>query len=196
MRGGVFDRVDAGLQGWHVVLLWVMTLMVGAFLGFVTGERLQELAHGVQIFDLRFTGYDHEDAVAILTALGDEGNRYYRNVQLVVDFLFPPLFFLAVSSAFLYFSKPYARFSLPLPEGIRLVVVALALIGCVCDLGENLSVMAMLLGDGDPTTSLVNLGSAFTVVKAAALTLAGAAMAVTIVLALIRGLVSPGARAA
>jgi hypothetical protein len=196
MQTGVFDRVDSGLRGWHVALLWVIALTVGAFLGFVTGPRLMELSGDVAIFDVRFTGYGHDDAVAILTALGEEGRRYYRNVQLIVDFLFPPLLFLAVASAFLYFSRSFGRFSLPLPEGFRLMVVALALIGGVCDLGENLSVLAMLLGDGEPTEALVNLGSMFTMVKSAALTLAIAATAVTIVLALIRGLFSRQARAA
>jgi hypothetical protein len=196
MPGGVFDRVDSGLRGWHVAVLWAIALTVLVFLAFVTGPRLMELAGDVQVFDLRFTGYDHDDAVTILAALGEEGRRYYRNVQLIVDFLFPPLMFLAVGAAFLYFSRPYGRFTLPLPEGVRLVVVALALIGGVCDLGENLAVLAMLLGDGDPTEALVNLGSAFTMVKNVALTLAVAAMAVTVVLALIRGLFARDARAA
>lgn len=191
----MFATIDARLRFWHVIMFWGVAGAAGAFLGLVSVPHLRELAGGLDPFDMRMTGYSYDEAVRLLGALGEEGSRYYRSVQIPVDIIFPPAEFLALSALFLWLTKPGRRFALPLPDGLRLLVVAVALVGFLGDWGENIVQFVMLSGSGDPANTLAHLGSALTVIKGFALILAMAAVAVTAILAVIRGLMGSSAPA-
>lgn len=184
----MFRRIDHTLSSWHVAALWLLAAAVMAFLVLVSLPELDRISGGVQIFDMRMTGYAVGDATAILAALGDHGRRYYRSVQLLGDLFLPPLLFLAQASLFLRLTRPGGRFALPLSENIRVAVVGTALVGFLADWGENAAILAMLLGPDPPSAVLVGLGSTLTTLKAGGLTLSLAALVVTIVLAAMRSL--------
>ena len=191
----MFAELDRELTPWHVVGALLVALALGSFLGFVSLPRLSEYTGGIDVFDPRMAGYTHDDAVAILQALGADGKAYYRGTHLLLDVFFPPAWFLATVFVFLWFTRPGARFAVPLQEDLRLIVVIVALFGLLLDWGENAVVFTMLMGDGEPSTSLVGLGSLFTYLKSIAYIVAAAAVVVTVILAVIRGLASRSAAA-
>ncbi len=183
----MFTEIDRGLRLWHVLAAFAVAASLGAFLGFVAQPRLQDYSGGLDIFDMRMAGYGHDDAVAMLSALGSEGRAYYRSVQFA-DIAFPPAWFFATALGFLYMTRPGARFAAPLAESARFAVVAIAGMALVLDWSENVVVFMMLMGDGTPSASLVGLGSLLTVVKGLAYLAVVAALVVAGALALPRGL--------
>ncbi len=182
----VFDRVDRGLKPWHVLAFIVIALGLGAILGLVTGPHLRDIT-GLDTFDLRFNGYSHAEATELLTALGSDGRSYYATSQLITDFIFAPFLFLAVSSLFLWLTRPGHRFAVPLHENIRLVVVALSFAAMATDLIEDVCIWIMLGYGTDPASGVVAMSSAVSGVKWLALAGSIAALAATIIVAIIRG---------
>lgn len=185
----VFDRIDKGLKPWHVLAFIVVALGLGAILGLVTGPHLRDIA-GLDTFDLRFNGYEYQEAVDLLDALGAEGRSYYSGSQLIADTIFVPFFFLATASLFLWFSRPGARFSVPLSENVRLIVVSLAFVAMAADLAENIALWFMLGSGTEPATALVAGASVFTGIKWLAYAGSLAALLATIIIAVIRGVSS------
>ena len=191
----VFEQIDKGLKSWHVLAFIVIAVGLGAILGLATGPNIRDLAGGLDSFDLRLGGYDYAEAVELLTALGSEGRNYYGTSHLITDLFFVPFFFLAVTSLFLWLTRPGQRFSVPLNEGVRMIVVAIAFVAFATDLLENISIWVMLGSGEEPATSLVAAASLFTGVKWLALAGAVAALAATVIVAVIRGTTSQEASA-
>lgn len=190
----VFERIDRDLQPWHVIAFIVVAIGLGAILGLSMGPQVRDLAVAeadtVQIFDLHYGGYTEAEAEIVLEELGDEAQSYYAAPYLVVDTLLIPFLFLAISSLFLWLTRPGQRFAVPLHENIRLVVVALAFVAMITDLAENIGVWLMLGAAETPPTAVIALSGISTGVKWLALSGAVAALAATIIIALIRGVSS------
>lgn len=182
----VFDRLDRDLKPWHVLAFIVIALGLGAILGLVTGPHLRDIT-GLDNFDMRFNGYHYEDAVELLIALGADGRSYYSGSQLITDFVFAPFLFLAVTTLFLWLTRPGRRFAVPLHENVRLVVVALAFVAFAADWVENIGLWIVLGGGEDPASAAVALASTATGIKWLALAGSLAALAATVIVAIIRG---------
>ncbi|MDK9695104.1 MAG: hypothetical protein OEL76_01785 [Siculibacillus sp.] len=95
---------------------------------------------GGQPFDIRFTGYDHGEAVAFLKALGPDGRAFYDTVQLRLDTAFPILYFVALSWL-LAAILGWAGF-----DGVGRVVVACVVVAVptLLDFAENAAIRDML----------------------------------------------------
>lgn len=182
----MFRAIDRGLTAFHAIAAAVIAAALYASLIAVAGPRLARLADGLTVFDLRFTGYSHAEAVALLAVLGAEGRGYYRGLPMLLDAVFPAFMFLATAGLFLWLTRPGRRFSVPLGDNQRLAVVAVAGLALVLDWAENV-VVFLLLSDGDPSRGLVALGSTFTGLKWSAYAVALAALLVTLMLAVARG---------
>ena len=185
----VFDRIDKGLKPWHVLAFIVIALGLGAIVGLVTGPELRDIS-GLDTFDLRFNGYEYEEAVELLTALGADGRSYYAGSHLLADIFFAPFLFLAVSSLFLWLTRPGHRFAVPLHENIRLIIVALSFIAFATDFLEDIALWIILGGGVEPATAAVAAASMFTAIKWLALAGSLAGLLATIIIAVIRGVSS------
>jgi hypothetical protein len=208
----VLERYDNRVSIGHVIVFLVIAVALGAYLAFVTGPHLREAieageatiietpaegaaaleadaeeAHAVTLLDMRYLGYHAEDVDALKTVLTDEDESYYTGNHLVADLFFAPAFFLAFSTLFIFLTKPGRRFSVPLPEGVRLVVLSLGLTAFVADVGENICLW-LIMGSEDPANGILFLGTTLTGVKWLAYSAAAAAILATIVLAVLRGL--------
>ncbi|MGD9739999.1 MAG: hypothetical protein AB7U48_11435 [Bauldia sp.] len=140
------------------------------------------------ILDMHYLGYHAEDVPEVHDALvAGDGLGYYNGTHLVADLFFAVFFFFAAASLFLFLTNPARRFSLPLPEGVRLVVVALAFAGAIADFLENIVIWIVINSDAPPS-SLVYLGGTLTGIKWLGYTAAAAAIIATVVLALLRGM--------
>ena len=56
-----------------------------------TAPRIEELAGGARLLEMRLTGYSFDEARGFVTTIGDEGARLYLDVQLWLDMAFPLL---------------------------------------------------------------------------------------------------------
>ena len=185
---GVFERFDRSLMAWHVIVFVLIAVGLGAYLLLVTAPELRELS-SVAILDMHYAGFHPEDVEHLLHSpegLTEAGQSYYATSHLIVDLFFGPALFLAISSLFLWLSRPGRQYAVPLPEGVRLVVVSLALAGAIADVIENIAIWVILGSDVAPS-GIVYLGGTLTGVKFLAYSGALAALAATIILALIRG---------
>ncbi len=190
----MFADIDRDLKPWHVIGALALALVLGYYLVGVSGPRLEEYSGGLEIFDMRMAGYTENDAVTLLAALGPEGNSYYRGSQLF-DIFFPPAWFLATAFVVIWFSRPGRAFSAPMVEGVRLVIITVAAFAFLLDWGENIIVFIMLMGDGHPNPTLVELGSTVTYMKGIAYLVSFAGLVLTLVLAFLHWAAFSPARA-
>lgn len=96
--------------------------------------KIEELAGGLRLLDMRFTGYSFEDVQDFLAAIGDEGTALYLGPQFWLDMIFPPL--LGAVLFMIY------RWLFP---GLRgLIIGAVSLTYVATDFLENLAIAALL----------------------------------------------------
>jgi hypothetical protein len=220
----VLERYDNRISIGHVIVFLVIAVALGAYLAFVTGPHLRDAieageativetpAEGaavlaveadnaddedaaIRLLDMRYLGYEHEDVDALKNVLTDDDESYYTGNHLVADFFFAPAFFLAFSTLFIFLTKPGRRFAIPLPEGVRLVVLSLGLIAFVADILENITLW-IVMGSADPANGILFAGTTLTGIKWLAYSAAAAAIVATLVLAILRGLGGGGSTAA
>lgn len=123
----------------------VFTVLATATLGLLAVMLFWSLPHlgpatEGRVFDLRFTGYGHDEAVAYLKALGPAGRAFYDEVQLQLDTAFPILY-LATLSALLGAILDWAGFTGRVRLFVAFVVVA---IPTLFDFAENAAIREML----------------------------------------------------
>ena len=99
-----------------------------------SAPRIEAIAGGLRLLDMRFTGYSYAEVEAFVKAMGQEGTALYFRWQLWLDTIFPPLL-----GALIYFVFRWLYPSLP---ALLIGVIALAYVAS--DLLENLAVAALL----------------------------------------------------
>lgn len=121
--------VAAMLVPWLVMNLW-------------TAPRIEELAGGARLLEMRLTGYSFEEARDFVAAIGDEGARFYLDVQLWLDMAFPPLL-----GAVLFLGYRWLFPGLP-----GRVIGTISLGSIAVDYLENAAIAAMLRSGADGMT--------------------------------------------
>ncbi len=83
-------------HGSRILLFWCAAMLVYFLMVFGSLADIERIT-GVKAFDMRPNGYSYADALALISALGEEGRRVYLLMQIPLDTLYPAL--LAISSA-------------------------------------------------------------------------------------------------
>lgn len=83
-------------QGSRILLFWCAAMLVYFLMIFGSLAEIERIT-GFRAFDMRPNGYSFADAVALISALGEEGRRVYLTMQIPLDTVYPAL--LAISSA-------------------------------------------------------------------------------------------------
>lgn len=216
----VFERTDRSLQAWQVVVFVIIAVALGAYqffsigpqirdvldasfettqaelvaapAGEAAGEAEEEEAGPVEPLDMHYLGYHAGDVPEFVDAMGDDMSLFTGS-HMVVDLFLAIALLFALSSAFLFLSNPRHRFAVPLPEGVRLVVISAIFGAVVADLLENV-VLWIILGSETPPNSLLYLGGMLTGIKWLGYSVGFAAVVATLILALLRGLSGGGSR--
>ncbi len=147
-------------SGRQVLILFVLTNAIYLTMLNVSIPTLIGFADGQLIFDMSPAGYSYQQAQGLLAALGDEGRQYYLTTQLPLDVLYPLLFTLCYSSLLLWLTKAGK-----LTSRIWRYFAYTPLLVSLFDYAENLCIWQMLTQYPNLSESLVQLSSAFTVVK-------------------------------
>lgn len=127
------------LQGKKVIILLILSILAYVMMVLFTLPRLQALAGGLELFDVRMIGYTPEYAMQLLSALGSEGRLVYLTQQIPLDMIYSLLFAMSYSVLTAYLLHRLSWF-----EGPAFYLVMLPLIGGLLDGCENLAVMTML----------------------------------------------------
>jgi len=145
---------------WIIFVLMIVNMAVMMAWSIPT---LQQMAGGLDPFDMRSTGYSFDEAKALLTALGDNGAAFYENVQHLLDLSFPALMALSVSLAIYLLA--------PIKWGLwRVLLALLPFAGAILDYMENASVTALLSTGPDAITpEQVATASGYTLLKTQAI---------------------------
>ncbi len=118
-------------------IFWVIlaaTLAAWLSMNLWTVPRIEEMAGGLRLLDMRFTGYSHAEAQEFVAEIGDEGTALYLGAQYWLDMVFPPLLGAVL---FLFY-----RWLFPGLPGLIIGTVSLTYVAV--DVLENLAVAAML----------------------------------------------------
>lgn len=127
------------LQGKKVIILLILSILAYVMMVLFTLPRLQALAGGLELFDVRMIGYTPEYARQLLSALGSEGRQVYLTQQIPLDMIYSLLFAMSYSVLTAYLLHRLSWF-----EGPAFYLAMLPLIGGLLDGCENLAVMTML----------------------------------------------------
>ena len=146
-----------------VIVYWILFAVTLAIYGTMLAWSLPTvaaLAEGLTPFDMRPGGYSFAEAEAFLTALSAEGASFYRDVQLRLDIVYPPLLAVTVGWAIWWL--------LPADWGLwRVLAVLPAVGGMVFDWMENNAINGLLqAGTAGLTEQMVGSASFYSQAKA------------------------------
>jgi hypothetical protein len=131
----------------------------------ITLEYIETLT-GLVPFDMRPGGYSHEQAYALLNALGVDGNQYYLTRQIPLDLMYPALMALTLVSILKWLEAKHVS------RMLTKVGVWLSIGAAIADYLENAGISMMILNSPEPPLYLVHAASAASIAKAGLTTLA------------------------
>ena len=124
--------------------IFAVLLAVWLVMNLGTAPRIEEMAGGLRLLDMRFTGYSLAEARQFIAAIGNEGVQLYLGTQLWLDMVFPPLLGAVL---FLCYRRLF-------PGLLGLVIGTFSLISIVAvDYLENAALAAMLRAGADGLTA-------------------------------------------
>ena len=140
-------------------IFWIIlapTLAAWLGMNLWTVPRIEEMAGGLRLLDMRFTGYSYADVREFVSAIGDEGTALYLGAQYWLDMVFPPLLGAVI---FLFF-----RWLFPGLPGPIVGILSFTYVGA--DILENLAIAAILrAGANDVTTEMAATANQWTTIK-------------------------------
>lgn len=145
-----------------VLLFWVvlaLSVLNYAIMAVWSLPALQNMAGGLLPFDLRTEGYSHDEAIALLDALGDRGAAFYLDVQHKLDITYPVLTGLVLGLA-IFLLAPMSW------GGWRWGMSAVAIPGPIFDFLENAAVANLLTATNhDVSPAMVETANQYTSLK-------------------------------
>lgn len=122
--------------------------------------ELMSASGDLPIFDMSPSGYSYQQALALLSSLGEEGRHFYLSTQLVLDLFYPLLFGLCYFSLLQWLIK-----HMQLKRRALTVVSFLPFLACIFDYIENVAIWLMLSSFPDLSKTVVAISSVLTVTK-------------------------------
>jgi hypothetical protein len=140
----VLSVLDRHIRAWH---LWVAnSLAVAWFVAIAIASRLALPDVGLFRCPVGFcaAGYSPDALRAILTDIGADGRAFLQDTLRPLDMVLPGLLLIAFVITYAWFSRSGERFAVPLAQGARYGLLAVPVLYCLADYGENWAVAEML----------------------------------------------------
>ena len=125
-------------RGSRVLLFWCAAMLVYCLMVFGSLADIERIT-GLRAFDMRPTGYTYADALALISALGEEGRRVYLTIQIPLDTLYPALLAIASASSLHWLSQSYGS-----AARLYRAVAIVAYLAAIADYAENLMIIWIL----------------------------------------------------
>ena len=164
-------------KGKNVLILFILTNAVYAFMLFVTIPKVMEFAGGLKLLDMMPAGYDIHDVNALFKALGENGRKAYLYNQLPVDMIYPLLFGVGYCLLFAYFLQ-----KLKLQDSLFFYICLLPPLAGISDYVENIGIIKMIFEYPSVSSTSVVITNTFSVVKSSTTTIFFLALIVILIL--------------
>ncbi len=146
-------------HGSQILLFWCAAMLVYFLMVFGSLADIERIT-GVRAFDMRPNGYSYADALALISALGEEGRRVYLTMQIPLDTVYPALLAISSATSLYWLSQSFGSTA----RWYR-AFAAVAYLAAFADYAENGLIVWMLnVGLGVPE-ALVTAASLATVSK-------------------------------
>ncbi len=125
-------------HGSRILLFWCAAMLVYCLMVFGSLAEIERIT-GVRAFDMRPTGYSFADALALISALGEDGRRVYLTMQIPLDTVYPALLAISSASSLCWLSQSFGSTA----RWYR-AVAAVAYLAAIADFAENAMIVWML----------------------------------------------------
>ncbi|CUH46709.1 hypothetical protein [Ruegeria atlantica] len=125
-------------HGSRILLFWCAAMFVYFLMVFGSLADIERIT-GVRAFDMRPNGYSYADALALISALGEEGRRVYLTMQIPLDTMYPALLAISSASSLYWLSQSFGSTA----RWYR-AVAAVAYLAAIADYAENGLIVWML----------------------------------------------------
>jgi len=147
-------------SGRTVFILFIITMSVYLLMLLYSIPLVESYAPDTALFDLSPSGYSYQHAVSLLEELGNEGRQIYLSRQLPLDFIYPGLFAVSYTLMLIWL------FSKSVRDTSRIFYLAfIPALGGLFDYLENIYIIRMINSFPDLSAGLVQIASAFTLLK-------------------------------
>ncbi len=162
----LIKQLEKQHSGKKVLVLFLLTNIVYAYMLLVTIPATMEFSNGLQLLDMMPTGYDLEVVKTLFNTLGDTGRQTYLIKQIPVDMMYPFLFAISYAAILAYFLTKLPKLN---PKFFYLCL--LPIIAGIADYIENIGIISMLNAYPTVTETSVNITSMFSIIKSSATTI-------------------------
>lgn len=152
--------IKKNLTGKKVLLIFVLTNIVYAFMLIITIPKTMAFSNGMRLLDMMPTGYDSEYVFSLFDALGEYGRHSYLYSQLPVDMIYPFLFGISYCLMIGYFLKKINKL-----DSAFFYLCFLPLIAGIADYLENFGIITMLNNYPNLSQTSMNATNYFSIVK-------------------------------
>ncbi|MCK5401082.1 MAG: hypothetical protein KAJ28_05560 [Flavobacteriaceae bacterium] len=152
--------VQKNIKGNKVLLLFVITNLVYAFMLLVTIPKVMRFSNGMALLDMMPGGYSAEYILTLFTTLGDEGRKAYLLNQIPIDMFYPVLFGISYCLLLAYVLNKLDKLHTILFYGCFF-----SLIAGIADYMENFGIIAMLTNYPNISNTIAILTNSFTILK-------------------------------
>jgi len=162
----LIKQLEKQHSGKKVLVLFLLTNIVYAYMLLVTIPATMEFSNGLQLLDMMPAGYDLEVVNTLFNTLGDTGRQTYLTKQIPVDMMYPLLFAISYAAILAYFLNKLPKLN---PKFLYLCL--LPIIAGIADYFENIGIISMLNAFPTVTETSVNITSMFSIIKSSATTI-------------------------
>jgi len=140
-------------RGSQILLFWCAAVLVYCLMVFGSLADIERIS-GARAFDMRPTGYSYAYALALISALGEEGQRIYLAIQIPLDTAYPALLAIASASSLFWLSQSFGSTA----RWYR-AVASVAYLAAIADYAENGLIVWMLYAGLGVPEALVTAAS-------------------------------------
>jgi hypothetical protein len=136
--------LDRQLRLWHV---WAANVIAVAWFGSMALTIQRALPDtGMFRCPIGFcaNGYYPDDLREVLASIGPEGRMFLQHTLRPLDMVLPALLLIALVIDYVWLTRPGERVSVPLSPAARWALLAVPILYCLADYGENWAVSNLI----------------------------------------------------
>lgn len=175
------EIISRNIKGKKVLLLFILTNLVYAFMLLVTIPKVMHFSNGVKLLDMLPTGYNAEYVNSLFDTLGEKGREIYLFNQIPIDMIYPFLFGISYCLVLAYFFQKLGKLN-----GYYIYLSLLPVAAGFFDYLENFGIITMLINYPNLSKSLIATTNIFTIFKSALTTIYFVILIITFVVVVIR----------
>ena len=147
-------------KGEKVLLLFLITNLVYAFMILITIPKVMKYANGMNLFDMMPTGYSIQYTKTLLETLGIQGRKTYLYSQIPVDMIYPLLFGITYCLLVVYLLNKIKLIEKPI-----IYLSLLPIFAGLFDYLENIGIITMLNSYPAFSSLTSEITNVFTIIK-------------------------------